>query len=131
VRKQISCSLRVQMSPAMVSRIRFLFTIVIFALGPLAFGAHTTNVQVPTHDCYGLLEGTVHTIGADASRFDAPESASQQREDASGNSSVFKAVIELQRQRIESNGGTLATRTVMEYLLSPLRVVPDEAGGER
>jgi len=95
---------------------------------------------------YGLLEGTVHTLGADASRIDDAANATHRETSDSGQSpSVFKAIIELQRQRLESSGLRLpivagmavqaeireGQRTIIEYLLSPVARVADEAGGER
>jgi hemolysin D len=95
---------------------------------------------------YGLLEGAVKTISADASRMNDETSAAGRDTSALRQSpSVFKAIVELQRQRLESNGLRLpivagmavqaeireGERTVLEYLLSPVQRVANEAGGER
>jgi hemolysin D len=58
---------------------------------------------------YGLLEGTVQTIGADASRLNdaagnGASAARAQSESRGESGSVFKAVIQLQRQRLEATG---------------------------
>lgn len=93
---------------------------------------------------YGMLEGTVKTISADASGRDdhANANASQaepQREPA------FRALIELGQQTLESTEQRLplsagmqvsaeivqGRRTVLEYLLSPVQRVVGEAGMER
>lgn len=62
-----------------------------------------------------------------------------------GSSSPFKAIVALKQQRLVTNGLNLpivagmqlqaeireGKRTVLEYLLSPVRRVVHEAGGER
>ena len=95
---------------------------------------------------YGLLEGVVRTIGADASRVSDDAIAVREKPSESRDTpSVFKAIIELQRQRLDANGLQLpivagmavqaeireGERTILEYLLSPVARVADEAGGER
>ena len=98
---------------------------------------------------YGLLEGEVVTVSADAQPRGA-RSAANSAPDASGAEgtsglSPFKARVRLRAQRLEWNGGALPVaagmqvqaeirqgeRTVLEYLLSPVRRVASEAGGER
>lgn len=88
---------------------------------------------------YGMLGGTVRTVGADASQAEASNPT------AFTTPPRFKALIELDRQQIASNGLVLPAlagmqvsaeivqgqRTVMEYLLSPVRRVGGEAGRER
>lgn len=89
---------------------------------------------------YGMIEGKVTTIGADAgqSAADTPDGSSPQ-------APMFKALIELDRQEIRINDLALPAlagmqvsaeinqgkRTVMEYLLSPVQRVGGEAGRER
>jgi membrane fusion protein, hemolysin D len=95
---------------------------------------------------YGLLEGTVQTLSADASRMDEASNAPRTETTAARESpSMFKAIVQLKRQRLESSGLHLPIvagmtvqaeiredeRTVLEYLLSPVKQVADEAGGER
>lgn len=92
---------------------------------------------------YGMLEGVVKTISADSS---APDDATaSDRPFPEDSSSVFKAVIELKAQHLESGelqlplaAGMQASaeivqgrRTVLEYLLSPVQRVTSEAGMER
>jgi len=91
---------------------------------------------------YGMLEGTVKTISADASGRDDNANASQtepQREPA------FRALIELNQQvlaateqRLPLSAGMQVSaeivqgrRTVLEYLLSPVQRVVSEAAMER
>lgn len=98
---------------------------------------------------YGILEGTVRTLSADASRVGgavaAGKSPGDANETAPGAQSPFKALVELGRQELHANGLRLpivagmriqaevreGKRTVLEYLLSPVRQVTDEAGRER
>jgi HlyD family type I secretion membrane fusion protein len=93
---------------------------------------------------YGMLQGVVHTVSADSRSDGWQEGASQRRDELgrSGRSLTFKAVVELQEQHLSIDGGTLplaagmqlhaeiveGRRTVLEYLLSPLRRVAGEAG---
>ncbi len=92
---------------------------------------------------YGMLEGTVKTISAD--------SASSQRDDraaptgSSQSTLAFKALIELKGQQLKAGDLALplaagmqlsaeivqGKRTVLEYLLSPVQRVANEAGMER
>ena len=88
---------------------------------------------------YGMLEGTVRTISADASSGDGNASQEQQREPA------FRALIELNQQVLEATEQQLplsagmqvsaeivqGQRIVLEYLLSPVQRVVSEAGMER
>jgi hemolysin D len=89
---------------------------------------------------YGMLEGKVRTVSADANQ---PNST--QGNGPAPSSPMFKALIELDRQQIEVNGLDLPTlagmqvsaeivqgeRTVLEYLLSTVQRVRSEAGMER
>jgi HlyD family secretion protein len=91
---------------------------------------------------YGMLEGTVRTISADASSRDGNTGASAaepMREPA------FRALIELDQQALTGSGRPLplsagmqvsaeivqGRRTVLEYLLSPVQRVMSEAATER
>jgi HlyD family secretion protein len=86
---------------------------------------------------YGLLEGTVTHIGADAS---------DSRQGQAGQPPSYRALVKLARQRFDSArdealalapGMLLVAeihqgdRTVMEYLLSPVQKVAAEAARER
>jgi hemolysin D len=94
---------------------------------------------------YGMLEGTVVRISADAS-----EPQAQRGEDAEDEApppaiSPFKAIVKLNRQTLRTGDNEWpispgmqvvaelkeGERTVMEYLLSPVRKVVSEAGRER
>ena len=93
-----------------------------------------------------MLEGTVKTVIADAS---APTNANPPiAADAAattGQPMSFKAVIELKDQVLNTNGVRYplaagmqlgaeiveGKRTVLQYLLSPVQRVTDEAGRER
>ena len=90
---------------------------------------------------YGMLDGVVHQISADA----------QEKSDGSSGSvkplqeAAYRALIGLDRGYLESQGRRLSlvpgmlvnaeihlgTRSVLEYLLSPVQKVAHEAGRER
>lgn len=88
---------------------------------------------------YGMLDGRVTTVSADASRQEKPDVAT------SSDSSPFKARIQLSAQRLSSIGTTLpiaagmqvqaeirqGERTVLEYLLSPVQRIAHESALER
>lgn len=93
-----------------------------------------------------MLDGTVLTIGADSS--DGGQNAAGAAKD--GVSQVqpltYKALVALNTQTLKSPSGELlkltpgmrvtaeinqGRRTVMEYLLSPVQKVANEAGRER
>jgi HlyD family secretion protein len=88
---------------------------------------------------YGMLDGVLRTISADSSVEGTAEEAGVPARFA------FKALVELDRQQLEANGLNLplaagmqvtaeikqGTRTVIEYLLSPVQRVASEAGMER
>jgi len=100
---------------------------------------------------YGMLEGTVTTISADAARSnnDGSTATSARVREAGQPSdaaqSSFKALVSLRRQMLDSRGLQLpivagmqvqaeireGDRTVLDYLLSPISRVAAEAGGER
>ena len=86
---------------------------------------------------YGMLEGTVQHISADAQN--AEPSAAQSR------SSAYRALIALERDQPDNAASRLplvpgmlvnaeihlGTRSVIEYLLSPVQKIAHEAGRER
>ena len=97
---------------------------------------------------YGMVTGTITHVGADANdgqgthnqnRSGATESANNQQQ------STYKAIVTLQSQGLEARGKRFqmtpgmqvvaeinqGTRTVMEYLLSPVQGVFQEAARER
>lgn len=96
---------------------------------------------------YGMLEGTVETISADASRLEPPSATRNASEGSSAQSatSPFKARVRLAAQQLSSLGRPLSIapgmqvqaeirqgeRTVMEYLVSPIQRVLGESGQER
>jgi HlyD family secretion protein len=96
---------------------------------------------------YGMLQGVVQTVSADSQSGGWQGSASQSREqlERSGQALTFKAVVQLLDQHLLIDGASLplaagmqlhaeiveGRRTVLEYLLSPLRRVVSEAGQER
>ena len=89
---------------------------------------------------YGVLEGVVRTVSADSSSPAEPGTSA-----AASHAPVFKALVELNDQRLWANGLALplaagmqvsaeirqGKRTVFEYLLSPVQRVASEAGMER
>jgi HlyD family secretion protein len=91
---------------------------------------------------YGMLDGAVETVSADSN---SNQEASTRSEPSHFDSQSFKAVIELRNQQLISNGVALplaagmqvsaeitqGKRTVLEYLLSPVRRIASEAAKER
>lgn len=90
---------------------------------------------------YGMVDGTVRQIGADAQEIPeagAPAAKTHQQ-------TSYRALIDLDSEAIASQGRQLklvpgmqvsaeihlGTRTVLEYLLSPVQKVAHEAGRER
>ena len=101
---------------------------------------------------YGMLDGKVETVIADASAESARAGGSSATSGDSGNgstsmadSSAYKAIIRLTGQEMKTNGLSLPLaagmqltaeivedqRTVLEYLLSPVQRIASEAGRER
>lgn len=94
---------------------------------------------------YGMLEGTVQTISADASRLENGAEVLNDDEDDEREISPFKVLVRLDNRELIWNGRVLPIaagmqvqaeirqeqRTVMEYLLSPVKKVAHEAGVER
>ncbi len=91
---------------------------------------------------YGMVEGLVRHVGADSS--DMPERGGDAQSGQSGQSR-YRALVELGDQSIERDGFAhaltpgmqvsaeinLGDRTVLEYILSPVRKAFHEAGRER
>lgn len=90
---------------------------------------------------YGLLDGTVRQVSADAQeRSDSGNPAGRSVQDA-----AYRALITLANSHLESHSRQLrlvpgmqvsaeihlGTRTVLEYLLSPVQRIAHEAGRER
>lgn len=89
---------------------------------------------------YGMLDGVVRQISADAQEKQESAAPVAARQDA-----AYRALIQLERDYLESHGQRLrlvpgmqvsaeihlGTRTVLEYLLSPVLKVAHEAGRER
>ncbi len=94
---------------------------------------------------YGMLEGAVTRIQADSDSDTQTKDQSQSKDKQQSPPSVYKAIISLSSQVLESQGKKLklvpgmqvvaeinqGTRTVMKYLLSPVRKTLDESGHER
>jgi HlyD family secretion protein len=97
---------------------------------------------------YGMVEGVVKTVSADAS--EAPQRGTPPTEGGKANGQngggyQFRSIVELKSQVLESDGVrhklmpgmqvdaeiSLGERTVLEYLLSPVRKAFHEAGRER
>ena len=94
---------------------------------------------------YGMIEGTVMRIAADAA--DAPENESPRGggDESASEVSPYKAIVKLRSQRLHARGSEWplapgmhavaeirqGTRTVMEYLLSPVEKTVTEAARER
>ena len=95
---------------------------------------------------YGMVEGVVEHVSADAADANTNSNPSAgDRLQTKGSLLVYKALVTLNRMALEMNGERFAlsagmqssaeillgTRTVMEYLLSPVRKAWHEAGRER
>lgn len=94
---------------------------------------------------YGMLEGEVTRIQADSDSDTQTKDQSQSKDKQQSPPSVYKAIISLSSQVLESQGKKLklvpgmqvvaeinqGNRTVMKYLLSPVRKTLDESGHER
>lgn len=96
---------------------------------------------------YGMLDGKVVHVSADAQ--DKPENASGQNDATKGDATrkglIYRTLVELDTQQLVADGRPLAltpgmqvtaeinlgTRSVMEYLLSPVQKAFHEAGRER
>jgi HlyD family secretion protein len=97
---------------------------------------------------YGMIEGVVQHVSADATDASGrnPPPAGQEAASSEGQQAFhFRALIELKQQVLDSDGFrhtlmpgmqvdaeiALGQRTVLEYLLSPVRKAFHEAGRER
>jgi HlyD family secretion protein len=97
---------------------------------------------------YGLLEGAVIQVGPDADEGTAQQQGTNNKDggrDHGQNATGYKALIALKSQGLDAQGGHYKTvagmqvvaeihqgqRTVMEYLLSPVRKTLQESGRER
>jgi len=95
---------------------------------------------------YGLMEGRVEHVGADAADPAAtPGGASNPNDKTRGQPLLYKALVTLKNRALVADGEKLdmtagmqvaaeihlGTRTVMEYLLSPVQKAWHEAGRER
>lgn len=95
---------------------------------------------------YGMVEGTVEHVGADSADGNAGNGSTPNDKASSRNSPLlYKALVTLGAMRLEMDGKPfplgagmqssaeilLGTRTVAEYLLSPVRKAWHEAGRER
>jgi HlyD family secretion protein len=92
---------------------------------------------------YGMLEGTVRSIGPDAS--DAQGGKELGKDGATSQQMAYKAIVALNSQELAAQGETFklvpgmqvvaeinqGRRTVLEYLLSPVRKTLQESGRER
>lgn len=99
-----------------------------------------------TFQKYGMVDGTVEQVSADASETPGQES---NMNTVSGNNSnlrlAYKALVALKNQKLDVDGHSyylapgmrvsaeirLGTRSVLEYLLSPIQGAFHEAGRER
>lgn len=93
---------------------------------------------------YGMIEGTVMHVGADASD-GVPPAADKGKDQNAAPQLTYKALVRLGAQSLEIEGEKLrlspgmqvvaeihqGRRTVMEYLLSPVQKAFHEAGRER
>ena len=94
---------------------------------------------------YGMLDGVVTRIQADSDSDTQSRNKDQSKDKQQYSPSVYKAIISLSSQVLESEGKNLklvpgmqvvaeinqGSRTVMRYLLSPVSKTLDESGHER
>ena len=95
---------------------------------------------------YGMLDGEVLQIGADATDSNSPQNTSkEQSQDKPPQQLTYKAIITLKDQWLTAHGHQYKTvpgmqvmveinqgsRTIMEYLLSPILKTMQESGRER
>lgn len=94
---------------------------------------------------YGMVEGTVEHVSADAADNNTSNNPAQSDKAAKAPPLVYKALVALKAMRLEMDGERfplgagmqasaeilLGRRTVMEYLLSPVQKAFHEAGRER
>jgi len=94
---------------------------------------------------YGMLEGTVRRVSADSSEGQAGAARPEAGRDRPSTPLPYRAIVELKHQFLLSDGAKyplapgmqvaaeihIGTRTVLEYLLMPLKKVTHEAARER
>jgi len=94
---------------------------------------------------YGMLDGEVTRIQADSDSDTQSQTKDQSKDKQQAPPSVYKAIVQLSGQVLEAEGKKLklvpgmqvvaeinqGNRTVMEYLLSPVRKTLFESGRER
>lgn len=94
---------------------------------------------------YGMIEGAVEHVSADASDNNTGNGNTQTDPDKKNQPLVYKALVTLKQMNLDMDGERfmlsagmqtnaeirLGERTVMEYLLSPVRKAWHEAGRER
>lgn len=94
---------------------------------------------------YGMLDGTIEHVGADAVEFGSNNSAGPVDPSGRPASLAYKALVALKAMHLQLDGQRFAlaagmqasaevmlgSRTVAEYLLSPMRKAWHEAGRER
>jgi HlyD family secretion protein len=106
------------------------------------------KISAFTFQKYGMIDGLVEKVGADSSDNRGQGSALEQNSDTSGKAAsklYYKTMVSLASQRLAADGKNyklapgmqvaaeikLGTRTVLEYLFSPVTKAFHEAGRER
>jgi hemolysin D len=94
---------------------------------------------------YGMVDGKVTQVSADASDMNHPQSSGLNNEQASSNQFAYRTLVKLSKQELQFNNHSLifssgmqvvaeiklADQTIFEYLLSPIKKAFHEAGRER
>ena len=94
---------------------------------------------------YGMMDGEVTLIQADSDSETQSQSKDQSKDKTQPHPSGYKAIVSFKSQVLEADGKSLklvpgmqvvaeinqGSRTVMKYLLSPVRKTLDESGHER
>jgi len=98
-----------------------------------------------TFQKYGMVDGTVEQVSADASETPGQEKNMGMVNDGSNSGLAYKALVALKNQKLDVDDHSyyltpgmhvsaeirLGTRSVLEYLLSPIQGAFHEAGRER
>lgn len=111
------------------------------------YPGHRVKVKLVAYpfEKYGMLDGEVMHIGPDATTFDTQKTEGSSRAGSSAQTSFYKARVslgsqslEMERQKLRLVAGMQVvaeidqgSRSVMDYLLSPVKKTLSESGRER
>ncbi len=111
------------------------------------YPGHHVKVKLVAYpfEKYGMLDGEVVHIGPDAATSDAQQAGDPSRSGSAAQASFYKARVSLNSQTLEAASQKLklvagmqvvaeidqGSRSVMDYLLSPVKKTLNESGRER